>query len=421
MKKLLLVFFLAPLLLFGQKSPVERQQDSIVALQKQIAGIEARMEASKLLEYRKVIKEYGLPSLQPSQQLIEHSAMFLVYSEAHEQALWVAHRLTKDVLQGNEGRSNDFRPDPMIATGSAVQDDYFMVKSFGDGQQRYDGFGYDRGHLAPSADFRWSKKALSESYFYSNMSPQVADFNRDSWAKLEDKFRAYIVANPTGDLLLVTGPVLTDTLQKIERGTNHVSIPKRYYKMAIDLTAKTAVAFLMPNEKAKKGYASYAVSIDEIEALTGLDFYANLPDSLENRLEAMNDPSAFLSASEMKDVEPVDPTTLSRNEFNTVQAQLYMNQNKRVTIVGTVVGSKKSSKGNVFLNLDRAFPNQTFTVSIFSHSMTNFSYDPSEAFNGKLIAVTGIITEYNGKPSIVIDNEKSIQLYIEEGETIFGE
>jgi endonuclease G, mitochondrial len=398
---------------YTQQSSVAQKEDSIRLLQQNIAAIEARLEDARLMEVQKDLRANGLPALMSNQMLIEHKAYFLVYSEQHEQALWVAHKLTQDVLGGTEGRTNDFRPDSLIKTGSAVEADYFLKEKRADGSEKYDGFGFDRGHLAPSADFRWSKKALSESYLYSNMSPQRAEFNRDSWAKLEDKFRAYIARNAGSSLYIVTGPVLNDSLPKIERGVNHVSIPHFYYKLAVDLEKMVAIAFLMPNEKASYGYSNYAFSIDEIEQLTGIDYYASLPDSVENKLEALSDPAPFLTASELKDVEPIFAPSLPKNHFNTVQAELYMGQNKKVTVCGTVVSAKKSSKGNVFLNLDRQFPNQLFTVSIFANQAINFSYNPEELLVGKQICVTGIITNYNGKPSMEVGNEKAIEFYQE--------
>ena len=110
------------------------------------------------------ITSFGIPQLEDGETLIVHSCLALVYSEKHEQAKWVAHAITPDIITGRGFRSNDFRPDPKVATGTAVEEDYFLKSPKGNGEFDYDGFGYDRGHLAPSADFRWSEKALSESY-----------------------------------------------------------------------------------------------------------------------------------------------------------------------------------------------------------------------------------------------------------------
>ncbi|HMJ47243.1 MAG TPA: DNA/RNA non-specific endonuclease, partial [Ferruginibacter sp.] len=153
----------------------------LTAMDKQRLSVIEQLENLKLERIRGKLKEIGLPTAMPGEQVIEHSAYILSYSEEHEQARWVTHMIIPDIIHGVVFRTNDFRPDPLVKTGSAVEEDYFLKKLKPDSTYLYDGFGYDRGHLAPSADFRWSAKALSESYYYSNMSPQLADFNRGSW------------------------------------------------------------------------------------------------------------------------------------------------------------------------------------------------------------------------------------------------
>jgi endonuclease G len=313
------------------------------------------------------------------------------------------------------GRSNDFRPDPLIKTGSAVERDYLIKDTLANGTYKYDGFGFDRGHLAPSADFRWSKKALSESFYYSNMSPQVADFNRDSWAKLEDLLRAYVQEKKV-PLYVLTAPLLRPNLPRIERGVNHVAIPVYYYKIALDPVNRQAIAFLMPNKKCEYPTEHYAVSIDSLEHLTGRDFYPSLPDSLENELEKMDSAKPWMKLKEKNDEKPLDPTQLPKKHFNTVQAKLYQNQNEIITVCGTVVSTKLSSKGNVFLNLDKGFPNQIFTITIFKDQLVNFTYAPQVELMGKVICVEGKVADFNGTPSMVIEHEKSVRLYLEEEE-----
>ena len=118
-----------------------------------------------------------LPSQQSNGQIVHHANYTLQYNEEHEQASWVAYRLTSHHLQNpSTKRKDNFRSDPKVKTGSATLSDY-------------KGSGYDRGHLAPAADFKWSSTAMSESFYMSNMSPQVPGFNRGIWKKLESKIR----------------------------------------------------------------------------------------------------------------------------------------------------------------------------------------------------------------------------------------
>lgn len=394
----------------GTDQDIRQAEERLDKVRREEAETLEQLEAFKLKRVREDLRSYGLPATSSSEEVIFHSAMALVYSELHEQAKWVAHIITTDVAEGSVGRSNDFRPDPFIKTGSAVEADYFIRVRQPDGKYKYEGFGYDRGHLAPSADFRWSATALSESYYYSNMSPQVPEFNRVCWAKLENLLRAYVDKNTT-NIYVVTGPVLTDTLRRIERAVNRPSIPDWYYKAVVDRQNGQAIAFLMPNRRCEYPVEQYAVTIDSLERLTGLDFFPALPEGEEERLEAMKNVKAWLSTGEQSDVLPLDPVSLPRNHFNTTQAKFYEGKNDRVCVCGTVVGSKRSAKENVFLNLDKAFPNQVFTVTIFNKSGANFSYRPEDELLGKTICVEGKVTGYNGVPSMIVENEKAIRLY----------
>ena len=108
---------------------------------------------------------------------------------------------------------NNFRKDELVTSGTASKADYWYS-------------GYDRGHLAPSADFRWSKTALSESYFYSNMAPQLPELNREKWAELENAIREYVIENKI-QVYVVTGGILNDSLPRMQNKgrENEVSIP----------------------------------------------------------------------------------------------------------------------------------------------------------------------------------------------------
>lgn len=336
--------------------------------------------------------------------------MQLVYSEEHEQAKWVAHIITPDIMSGQVTRSNDFREDPKIKTGTAVEKDYFLKTEKADGTFDYDGFGFDRGHLAPSADFRWSQTALSESYFYSNMAPQRPKFNREKWAELEGKLRGYIYANPESELIVLTGPVLSDDLPKIERSVNGVSIPEKFWKVALDLQNNRAIAFLIPNKKTQYPLSMYATSIDDIEELTGLDFFNNLDASVQSKLESSFTVADWLPETAAGDVDPLYPPSLPKGYFNTIQAN--QKNGKDCTVCGTVVGARRSRKGNILLNLDKQFPNQIFTVFIRKEHIINFGYDPELEFKGKAICIKSQIQKMGSTPAAFITSEEQLELYI---------
>ena len=217
-----------------------------------------------------------LPYHQEDDIIINHNGYSLSFSIQHKQAEWVAYQLTKLKIQnGYLPRTNSFRPDPKIPELCASSYDY---------SNSY----YDRGHLVPASDMRWSEKAMEESFYMSNISPQHYSFNRGAWIKLERRVRRWAVAYDS--IYVVTAGVLNDNLQKIGLDST-LSVPEYFYKVILHSgnEDKKAIGFLMPNEKINKPIEHFAVSVDSIESATGIDFFFNIPDVLEEKLESSVD------------------------------------------------------------------------------------------------------------------------------------
>lgn len=380
-------------------------QADIQQVESQKKMLESRLENLKLQRVQRDLRDVGLPS----KNYILHTAMALEYAEAHEQAKWVAHIITPDVIDGKVFRSNDFRPDPKVTTGSAVEEDYFLKFLQADSSYKYDGYGYDRGHLAPSADFRWSQKALSESYFYSNMSPQRPKFNRESWADLETSLRGYVFDHPKVQLYVVTGPILSDQLPKVDRSLNKLSLPEQYFKVALDLKNKRAIGFVMPNKANPDPLSTFAVTVNEVEELTGLDFFNALPDDLEEGIEGGMDVKSWLPEMAKGDVDPIYAPSLARDHFNTVQAKRYQGTGQEINVCGTVVSTRYSRSGNLWLNVDKQFPNQIFSVFIRKKDLPNFSYKADEVLANTAACFLGKVEDFNGTPTMNVGREESIK------------
>lgn len=207
----------------------------------------------------------------PTKDLVKHRYYTLSYNEKYEQANWVCYLLTDSmIMNGGEERSNKFRVDKMVPTESAKSADY--TKS-----------GYDRGHLCPAADMGFNPVAMEESFLMSNISPQAPDFNRGIWKELETTVREW--AKKEHRLIVVTGPVFKDNKGTI--GQENILVPGYFYKVVYDLTGQPRmIAFVLPNAKSDRPLTDFAVSADEVEKLTGLDFFSQLPDDEENKLEA---------------------------------------------------------------------------------------------------------------------------------------
>ncbi len=223
----------------------------------------------------------NLIPLNSKAEVVEHTYYILGYNERYEQAEWVSYRLTRDLLRiPNVPRAKRFEKDPDVSTGSA---DYYD----------YRGSGYSRGHLAPAGDMAQNELSMKESFLMSNMSPQKISFNGGIWRELEENVRDWTYRNDA--LYIVTGPILNDISQYIGK-KNKVGVPKSYYKVILDNSGKEqkAIGFIIPNERSVRPIMDYAVTVNEVEALTGLDFFAFLlPDSIEERLESSFDPTLW--------------------------------------------------------------------------------------------------------------------------------
>ena len=218
-----------------------------------------------------------IPGPMEDEEIIDHFAYSLSYSEKHEQAVWITYVLTNKKLKNKKVKRDGFEfvPDPAIKEGSAAGEDYSNIKRKG----------IDRGHLVPAGDMQWSKIAMQESFYYSNISPQNADFNRGIWKDLEKKVRDWVEQYKA--VQVVTGPVLTATYKHI--GPNKVSIPDYFYKVLLIYSDSDTmgIGFIIPNEKSDIDIMLYSVTIDSVETFTGIDFFPSLPDKLEEAVESL--------------------------------------------------------------------------------------------------------------------------------------
>ncbi len=214
----------------------------------------------------------------PAKDIVRHTYYVLSYNEKFEQANWVYYTLTDSmVVKGGQERSNKFKVDKMVPTGSAKSADY--TKS-----------GFDRGHLCPAADMDFDPVAMEESFLMSNISPQAPEFNRGIWKDLETDVRKW--AEKEHKIQIVTGPVFADSKGVI--GADKVLVPGYFFKIIYDETDKPKIiAFLLPNSKTDRPLTDFAVTVDEVEKATGFDFFSQLPDEFENKLENRVDLSGW--------------------------------------------------------------------------------------------------------------------------------
>ena len=211
---------------------------------------------------------FGIP--QEPDLLVTRRGFALGYSNKYRQALWVSYILTSENTLGKRiRRSNKFAIDPAVR---------FMPVRPAD----YNRSGYDRGHLAPAADMTYSTLTMANSFLMSNISPQIPGCNRGIWKRLETQVRKWALREEK--VYIVTGPIFD--LEYRAYRSFRLPVPKAFYKVVLDMTPPYKMAaFIVPNSTSKKRISSFAVSVDEVEKATGLDFFSALPDDVEIMLE----------------------------------------------------------------------------------------------------------------------------------------
>ena len=209
-----------------------------------------------------------------TEQVIQHEGYTVSYNADYRIANWVAYVLTdKEARSDKAERQNKFVVDPLVKGASATNEDYTRT-------------GYDRGHLAPAGDMKWSEKAMRESFYLSNITPQKPGLNRGIWKELEEQIRLW--ARENGAVLIATGPVIPD--EELSRlGKNRVGVPRHFYKVLCMVVNNRleGVGFLFENrDYGTTPLRQLMVPIDSVEQVTGIDFFPVLPDAEERQMEA---------------------------------------------------------------------------------------------------------------------------------------
>jgi endonuclease G len=220
-------------------------------------------------------EEGGLAMLMDGrcEQLIEHMAYTVSYNNDWKLPNWVAYELTKEETLGEVERCDGFSPDPKVKGEAVVHGDY--TRNPGK---------YDRGHMAPAADMKWSESAMQESFYTTNICPQNANLNRGDWNDIEELVRDY--AQRYGSVYIVCGPIVGDAPEYMGN-YQKIAIPDAFYKAILRKKGDswTTIGFVCKNEAGSKPILSYIRTIDEIEALAGVDLFYGLPDDIETKIE----------------------------------------------------------------------------------------------------------------------------------------
>jgi len=215
--------------------------------------------------------KYGVPAT--SGDILCRKGYLLAHDPVRKTPIWVIEHLTVDKVNGSLPRKDSFKADPDLPKGRRAE------------LADYKKSGYDQGHMAPSADMAWDEQAMSESFYLSNMVPQVGiGMNRGIWKDLEDKVRKWTLDRKS--MYVFTGPIYSDNYESI--GENEVAVPNHLYKIVFDPERNEAISFIMPNRQLKSSdMPKFIVTICEIENKTGLNFLSTLASDVQDRIESL--------------------------------------------------------------------------------------------------------------------------------------
>lgn len=221
-----------------------------------------------------------LPAVEEGDIILEHSGYISSYDAASRIPEWVAYELTADETSGDAERGDRmFMMDPSYKKTQAMREDYSDS-------------GWTKGHMAPAADFRWDSDAMGETFYLTNVCPQSEDLNAGDWEYLERRVRYW--AKEYGKAWVVCGPIIGQNRYGTI-GQHNVVVPDAFFKAVLVHTgfAYSAIGFIMGNDSDRYYLKDCAVSIDELENITGLDLFPTLDDSFEEDVESAYNPAVW--------------------------------------------------------------------------------------------------------------------------------
>ena len=218
--------------------------------------------------------EIPAPIKDGREMILKRTAYTVSYNPDLKIPNWVAWHLTAEHADGEVKRFNGYLEDEDVPEPRATLEDY-------------KGSGWSHGHLCPAGDNKWDEQAMKESFLLTNMCPQDRGLNSGVWNRIEMDCRKW--AKKYGDVYIVCGPVLLNREHETI-GKNKVVVPEAFFKVILCLQGKPkAIGYVVRNNEGKKKRDQFINTVDEVERITGFDFFPALPDDIENEVEAHAD------------------------------------------------------------------------------------------------------------------------------------
>ena len=251
-----------------------KQQDEMEEFFDTRASSESNASSSITRNEVKVkMMEIPAPLRNRPEQILRKTGFTVSYNKTTKVPNWVAWHLVKNHTYGSNQRNELlFEEDMNVPSPRATDNDYYSSR-------------YDRGHMCPAGDNKWSKEAIQESFLFTNVCPQNHGLNKDSWNDLEKKCRSW--AREYGAIDIVCGPIFNGGSQQRTIGRNKVYVPDAFFKVVLCRKGSPkAIGFIYQNRGGYQTMSDCACTVDEIEKITGIDFFPALDDAVENRIEA---------------------------------------------------------------------------------------------------------------------------------------
>ncbi len=213
-----------------------------------------------------------LPAISQNDVILVYNGFVVNYNTKWLIPNWVAYELTAEEVAGQVPRRKGFGMDVDYTGKQAMREDYSST-------------GWDKGHMAPSADMKWSQASMSESFYLTNICPQNRDLNGRDWHTLEKRIRDWAIAY--GSVWVVCGPIVNENKYGTI-GLQEVVVPDGFFKAVLRRDGRyyKAIAFLFENDNRKQSFKDVIVTVDEVEALIGYDLFTNLRDRIESKVES---------------------------------------------------------------------------------------------------------------------------------------
>ncbi|MEI6411810.1 MAG: DNA/RNA non-specific endonuclease [Bacteroidota bacterium] len=378
----------------------------------QIQDAQDKWETAQLNLIQSKLLRLGVPkmntdSIENSLQKRAYPGYLVGFSANHGQPQWSTHIIRRDIFTICLEREENFFED-LSVTGAPLL-------------AQYRSSGFQRGHMAPAADFRWSPKASVASNTLTNISPQSKALNEGLWAKLEVSIRQYLrVRDSLSELIVVTGPVIDAGLAKLNGSlSSHISIPKQFFKVVVNFQEQQGYAFLIEADAADvtdgqlaSTLRKRAMSIDSLEKQIGINFFPNLTTVQEKNIESKLDMDSWFAipgVSTGRMTLPISDPILLGNASNTAKITAENFKNVKA-VVGTVTKVSVGASGGMVLSLDDSPANHPLEILIQKRDTQKFTQPTLADMLGHVVRVEGNLSENGNGFKISIRDAKKLMV-----------